>query len=134
MLKKVTLILFVATIVLGSCKDTDHALNEATNERLRAELKDTYPSLNSAQIRIEVKDFRNVKILLGDKQLFAASDDSLQAVAEHIGQMVCDMYHENNYLNKGELTIVEVERRVATDDDPKKVFDLKLKEKLEKIE
>ena len=127
-------ILLLGVIATTSCKETDHVLNEATNQKMREQLKADYPSLLNSQIRIHVKEFQDVDILLGDKQLFAVSDDSLEKVADHIGQMVVDMYLENNYLNEGKLTIIEAERSMPSDSDPKKEFDLRLKERIEALE
>lgn len=134
MWKQITSTLLLGCLLFTSCKETDHTVNEATNEKMRAELKETYPSLLNSQIRIQVKDFQDVTVLLGDKQLFAASDDSLQKVADHIGQMVVEMYLENNYLNEGKLTIIEAERTMPSADDVKKEFDLKLEERIEAME
>lgn len=129
-MKQVLSILLLCLVALSSCKETDSAVNEANNERLRAALKENYPSLRNGQIRIEVKEFRDVNILLGDKQLFAVSDDSLKKVTDFVGEMVCDMYEENNYLGKGTITFVEVERRVPTNEDTKRVFDMNIEKKL----
>lgn len=117
---------------LPSCKDTDPLINAANNEKMRAELKKTYPSLNNSQIRIEVKDFQDVTVILGDKELYSESDEKLQEVTGVIAKMTYDIYNENNYLDEGKVIYHNKERQALTDDDPRKEFDMHLENLLKK--
>jgi len=135
MIKQTAYTLLIAigiTASVSACKDTDPLINAANNEKMRAELKETYPSLNNAQIRIEVKDFQDITVILGDKQLYSKTDEQLQEVTQVIAEMTYKIYNENNYLDEGKVIYHEKERKVLTDSDPKKEFDMHLEQFKEK--
>lgn len=122
------LIIAVATLLGTGCKETDSAVNAANNVIMRDTLKKLYPSLLQSQIRIEVHDYRNTTVLLGDVQLFEKTDEELKEIADAIGKLTYDIYEANNYLNKGEVIFTNVERRKMTDDDPKKEYQIDYKD------
>ena len=121
-------LLAIAAMQMTACKETDSLKNDVTNEKMKDTLNKLYPSLRQGQIGIQVKDFQDVSITLGDKQLFAKTNEELTAMSATVGELVYQLYHENNYLSEGKLTIVEVENKMPTDADPKKEFDLHLKD------
>lgn len=119
-------LLAAATLQMTSCKETDSLKNDVTNEKMKDTLNKLYPSLRQGQIGIQVKDFQNVTVTLGDKELFAKSNEELQAISTNISELVYQLYHDNNYLSEGKLVIVEVENKMPTDADPKKEYDMHL--------
>jgi len=121
-------LLAIAAMQMTGCKETDSLKNDVTNEKMKDTLNKLYPSLRQGQIGIQVKDFQDVNITLGDQQLFAKTNEELAAMSATVGELVYQLYHENNYLGEGKLTIVEVENKMPTDADPKKEFDLHLKD------
>ena len=133
-MKKITGILLVAgyIILTPACKETDSLVNEKANQKMRDTLKQIYPSLRVSQIRVEVKDFRNVTILLGDKELFNEPDEKLIEVTNNIANLTYHLYNENNYLNEGKVIFVANETSVPTDADQKREFDMNLKALLKK--
>lgn len=120
----------IAGILLFSaaCKDTDNLVNQENNEKMRDTLKKLYPSLQVSQIRIEVKDFRDVNILLGDKELYSESDEKLQEVTKQIADLTYHFYEANNYLGDGKVTFIDNESSTPTDADIKREFDMHLEE------
>lgn len=123
-MKKYTILSLAIALLLGvGCKETDSAVNAANNEIMRDTLKKLYPSLLQSQIRVEVHDYRDMSVLLGDKQLFEKSDEELQEISNKIGQLTYDIYIENNYLDKGKVTFTPVESRMISNDDPTKVYE-----------
>jgi hypothetical protein len=121
-------LLAIAAMQMTACKETDSLKNDVTNEKMKDTLNKLYPSLRQGQIGIQVKDFQDVSITLGDQQLFAKTNEELTAMSATVGELVYQLYHENNYLSEGKLIIVEVENKMPTDADPKKEFDLHLKD------
>lgn len=130
MIKHLAKLLLATSLLinLSACKETDPQINDKNNEKMRLELKEAYPSLNNAQIRIEVKDFQDITIMLGDKQLYRESDEQLKEVTNVIANMVYDIYNENNYLDEGKVIFLEKEREEFTKDDPRKEYDMHLEE------
>jgi hypothetical protein len=116
----------IATLQMTSCKETDGLKNAATNEKMKDSLNKLYPSLLQGHVNIEVHDFKDVTVLLGDKELFAKSDEELKAISANIAEITYQLYHENNYLDNGKVTFVSVEDRMPTDTDPKKEYDMHL--------
>lgn len=116
--------ILLACILTISCKDTDQTINVANNEKLRSILKEEYPSLNQSQIRIEVHDFKDITVLLGDKQLFAKTDDELKEISDNIGKLTYNIYIDNNYLNEGKVVFTPIETRLVNDDDPKREYNI----------
>lgn len=120
----------IAGILLFSaaCKDTDNLVNQQNNDKMRDTLKKLYPSLQVSQIRIEVKDFRDVSVLLGDKELYSESDEKLQEVTKQIADITYHLYEANNYLGDGKVTFIDNETTTPTDADIKREFDMHLEE------
>lgn len=127
-MKKLLPIIAIALLNLTACKETDDAKNVATNEEMRKELKQLYPSLQRAHIGVEVHEFKDVKITLGDAELFAEPDTKKEEIAKHIAEMTYNMYHENNYLDKGTIIFTPVEDRMYNSSDPVKEYDMHLDE------
>lgn len=134
MIKQITGILLVAAYIIltPACKETDSLVNEVANQKMRDTLKQIYPSLQVSQIRIEVKDFQDVTVLLGDNELFSQPDEQLIEVTKNIAGITYYLYNENNYLDEGKVIFVANETSVPTDDDPKKEYDMNLKALLKK--
>lgn len=128
-MKNLLLILIAAIAVsVTGCKETDDAKNVLANQKMQDTLNKLYPSLLQGHINVEVHDFKNVSVLLGDKELYAKSDEELKTISDNIANMIYDFYHENNYLDNGKVTFVAVEDRMPTDADPKKEYDMHLQE------
>lgn len=113
-------------MAIQSCKETDSLVNEKNNQAMRDSLKKLYPSLQVSQIRIEVKDFQDVEVLLGDQELFAKPDEELQQITKDIAALTYYLYEENNYLDEGKVIFIENERSAPSADEPKKEFDMHL--------
>lgn len=125
-MKKLLPIIAIALSSLTACKETDDAKNVATNEEMRTELKQLYPSLSVAHIGIDVHEFKDVTIILGDKELFAEPDAKKEEIAKNIAEMTYKMYNENNYLDKGTVIFTPVEDRLHNSSDPVKEYDMHL--------
>lgn len=126
-MKKYLLILALpAFMAIQSCKETDSLVNDKTNLVMKDSLKKLYPSLLASQIRIHVKDFRDVEVLLGDKELYSQTDEQLQEVTRQIAKLTYDLYNENNYLDEGKVIFIENERSAPGPDEPKREFDMHL--------
>lgn len=127
MLKQLAIIAIAGALIgTASCKETDSLVNEASNEKMRDTLKKLYPSLQVSQIRVAVKDFQDVSILLGDKQLFTKTDEELEEITQNIALITYHLYNENNYLDEGKVTYAAIENRVLNDDDELREFDMHL--------
>lgn len=116
-----------ALIATQSCKETDSLVNDKTNMVMKDSLKKLYPSLVVSQIRIHVKEFRDVEVMLGDKELYSQTDEQLQEVTRHIAKLTYDLYNENNYLDEGKVIYIANETSVPGPDEPKREFDMDLK-------
>lgn len=127
-MKKLLPIIAIAILNLTACKETDSAKNVATNEEMRKELKQLYPSLSVAHIGIDVHEFKDVTIILGDKELFAEPDTKKEEIAKNIAEMTYKMYNENNYLDKGTVIFTPIENRMHNNSDPVKEYDMHLDE------
>lgn len=127
-MKKLLPIIAFALTSLTACKETDSAKNVATNEEMRKELKQLYPSLSVAHIGIDVHEFKDVTIILGDKELFAEPDAKKEEIAKNIAELTYKMYNENNYLDKGTVIFTPIENRMHNSSDPVKEYDMHLNE------
>ncbi|MCB9046412.1 MAG: hypothetical protein H6550_09780 [Chitinophagales bacterium] len=127
MIKQIAGCLLAGIVLFSSaCKETDPMINDVLNEKMRDTLKKVYPSLLNSQIRVEVHDFQDVTILLGDKELFAKTDEQLQEVTKNIAAITYHLYNENNYLDEGKVIFIEKERELPSDSDPRKEYDMHL--------
>ncbi|HEY9176588.1 MAG TPA: hypothetical protein VIN07_02810 [Flavipsychrobacter sp.] len=120
------LIALLIPLAVAGCKETDSMVNELNNQKMRDSLKKTYPSLQVSQIRIEVKEFRDVEVLLGDKELYSQPDEQLREVTRQIAELTYHLYNENNYLDEGKVIFIENERTAPGPDEPKREFDMHL--------
>ncbi|MCB0699645.1 MAG: hypothetical protein H6551_10770 [Chitinophagales bacterium] len=125
MYKYIALLIMAVSLAAAGCKDTDPHVNDNNNELMRKTLKETYPSLKVSQIRIEVKDFQDITILLGDKELYNETDETLQQVADNIAAISYGIYESNNYLDEGKVIITPNEtasEQSSASGDEKKEF------------
>jgi hypothetical protein len=120
-------VLLIATSLAG-CKETDSLVNDANNIKMKDSLNKLYPTLAVGYVGVYVKDFKDVTITLGDKELFAEADTRKEEIVKQIADMVYGMYNANNYLDKGTVIFTPVEDRLHTADDPFKEYDMHLKE------
>lgn len=81
-----------------------------------------YPTVN--RLTVEVKDFSDVVVTLGDKELYNASDEKRQQIAEEIGKLSVHFFEENNYLEKGE--VIYTDNETSLDVHNKKENDMHL--------
>ena len=133
-MRKIAIVMLISGLIAGftSCKETDSVVNDQNNEWMRDTLKKTYPSLYAAQIRIHVKEFQDIDILLGDKQLFNKTEEEQQQIVNEIAKIAYSIYIENNYLDEGKITFTQNEtaaqQRAAKPDDPKKEYEFNFKD------
>jgi uncharacterized protein YcfL len=120
------IIALLLPLAVAGCKETDSMVNDQTNLVMKDSLKKLYPSLQASQIRIHVKDFQDVEVLLGDKELFNKSDEELQQVTKDIAAMTYYFYEKNNYLDEGKVIFIENERSAPGPDEPKKEYNMHL--------
>lgn len=120
------LIALLLPLAVAGCKETDSMVNQVNNQKMKDSLKKVYPSLAVSQIRIEVRDFRDVEVLLGDEELYSKTDEELQEITKNIASMAYFFHEENNYLGKGKVTYIANERRAPGPDEPKREFDMHL--------
>ena len=120
------LIALLLPLIVAGCKETDSVVNDKTNLVMKDSLKKLYPSLQASQIRIHVKEFQDVEVLLGDKELYSETDEQLQAVTRQIAELTYALYNENNYLDEGKVIFIENERSAPGPDEPKREFDMHL--------
>ncbi len=120
------LIALLLPLAASGCKETDSMVNQVNNQKMKDSLKKVYPSLAVSQIRIEVKDYRDVEVLLGDEELFSKTDEELQAVTKNIAAMAYYFHEENNYLGEGKVTYIANERSAPGPDEPKKEYNMHL--------
>lgn len=125
-LMKRYLIALLLPLVVASCKETDSMVNQVNNQKMKDSLKKVYPSLAVSQIRIEVRDFRDVEVLLGDEELYSKTDEELQEITKNIATMTYFFHEENNYLGKGKVTYIANERSAPGPEEPKREFDMHL--------
>lgn len=90
-----------------SCNMKDPESNMASIHVMEDTLFKTYPTVN--RLTVEVKEFSEVIVTLGDKELYGASDDKRQQVAEEIGKIAVHLLEENNYLEKGKVIYTDNE-------------------------
>ncbi|MBL7683507.1 MAG: hypothetical protein JNK00_09100 [Flavipsychrobacter sp.] len=127
-MKNLLPLIIIIAISFTACKETDSQINAVTNEKMRVELKAQYPTLEVAYIGIAVKDFKDVTITLGDKELFAETDAKKEAIVKNIANMTYTMYEANNYLDKGKIIFTPIEDRLHNSEDPVKEYDMHLDE------
>lgn len=120
------LIALLLPLAASGCKETDSMVNQVNNQKMKDSLKKVYPSLAVSQIRIEVKDYRDVEVLLGDEELFSKTDEELQEVTKNIAAMAYYFHEENNYLGVGKVTYIANERSAPGPDEPKKEYNMHL--------
>ena len=86
----------------------------------------SYPTVN--RLTVEIKDFEDVIVTLGDKEMYNASDEKRAQVAEEIGRIAVHLFEENNYLKKGVVIYTDNEATLAI--DHKKESDMHLEKYL----
>jgi hypothetical protein len=93
--------------VIASCNMKDPESNMGNIHVMEDTLFKTYPTVN--RLTVEVKEFSEVVVTLGDKELFNAPDEKRQQVAEEIGKISVHLFEENNYLEKGKVIYTDNE-------------------------
>lgn len=119
-------ILLAILFATGSCGDPE--LNTENSEKMKDSIFKAFPTVNYT--RIEIEDFRNVTVVVGDKELFNGTEEERQAVSNQLADMTIHYFKENNYLNKGTVEFVANETTVPTDNDEMKSYDMHLKDLL----
>lgn len=93
--------------VITSCNMKDPESNMVNIHVMEDTLFKTYPTVN--RLTVEVKEFSEVIVTLGDKELYNATDEKRQQVAEEIGIISVHLFEENNYLEKGKVIYTDNE-------------------------
>ncbi|OSZ78425.1 hypothetical protein CAP35_09260 [Chitinophagaceae bacterium IBVUCB1] len=127
-MKRLLTIILISATWLTACKETDSLVNDTSNIKMKDSLNKLYPTLATGYINVGVKDFKDVTVTLGDKELFAENDTRKEEIAKQIADMVYQMYNENNYLDNGKVIFTPIEDRLHTSGDPVKEYDMHLEE------
>lgn len=93
--------------VITSCNMKDPESNMANIHVMEDTLFKTYPTVN--RLTVEVREFSEVIVTLGDKELYNEPDEKRQQVAEEIGKISVHLFEENNYLEKGKVIYTDNE-------------------------
>ncbi len=126
MKKALLIIAALASLNLTACKETDSALNQANNEKMKDSVFRTHPAIR--YMSIEIEDNQDVTIVCGSKALYNGTDAERQAVTDELAQITYHFHNEHNYLGKGKVLFAEKETEIPADSDPKKECDMKLEE------
>lgn len=118
----------VLALFLYSCKDMKS--NSPMEEAMKDSIFKAYPGINYTQIR--VLEHSDVTVFIGDKDYFNTTDERREELVKHLAEMTVYYFEENNYLDDGKVIFVPNETTVPTDDDPKKEYDMHLKDYLKK--
>ena len=105
-----------------SCNKKDPESNMANIHAMEDTLFKTYPTVN--RLTVEVKEFSEVIVTLGDKELYNESDEKRALVAEEIGKISVHLFEENNYLEKGK--VIYTDNETSLDASNKKESDMHL--------
>jgi hypothetical protein len=121
-MKYIALLFIPVIIIFSSCKEA--VSNDANNRLMEDTLFKSYATVN--RVTVEVKDNEEVAVLLGDKELFNASEAERQKVADEIAMVTVHIYKEGNWLKKGTVTFVADESHIDVKNEEKKVYDMHL--------
>jgi hypothetical protein len=116
--------LTLATGLVIGCKDVES--NDPYIRQMEDSLFKAFPTVN--RVSIEVKEYQDVLVTLGDAELYNGSEDKRKAVADQIGRMTIHFFDKNNYLDEGRVTFVAEETTMNVPEGSQKVYDMKLKE------
>ncbi len=116
-MRKYHYIFFVLIALIAACKPG----NENNNANIR-HMEDTlfklYPTVN--RVTIEVNDFSDVIVTLGDMELYEAAEAERQRVAKEIEGLTKHIFTEGNNLQKGEVIFVKEENTLEIKSGKKK--------------
>jgi hypothetical protein len=123
-MKKYVLGSFIAVIAISSCKESGSNLEN--NHRMEDTLFSTYPTVN--RVTANVTDNEEIDIILGDKELYEATEEKRLKVTEEIGQMTLAIYDANNWLKKGTVIFTSDETNIDVKESLKKRYDMHIEE------
>jgi hypothetical protein len=121
-------LLFLSICDTG-CKEA--VLNDENNHKMEDTLFKAFPTVR--RLSIEVLDDEDVSVLLGDKELFNASDEKRKKVTEEIGRITIHIYDKDNWLKKGTVTFVADESNLDVKNAEKKVYDMQIEQLKEHV-
>lgn len=110
-------IFFMLLLVVSACKPGNEN-NDANIRRMEDTLFKLYPTVN--RVSIEVKNFSDVDITIGDAELYEATDERRKAVTKEIEALTKHIFTEGNDLQKGEVIFVKEENSLDIKSDKKK--------------
>lgn len=116
--------LTLATGLVIGCKDVES--NDPYIRQMEDSLFKAFPTVN--RVSIEVKEYQDVLVTLGDAELYSDTEDKRKAVVDQIGRMTIHFFDKNNYLDEGRVTFVAEETTMNVPEGAQKVYDMKLKE------
>ena len=104
-MKKYAILLPAFVLSLSACKEAGD--NSLGMKQMEDSLYKRYPTVNF--VGVEVVENSNVNITLGDKQLYAASEDKRRKIVDELGPLIIQIFDKGNWLNKGQVKFVKVE-------------------------
>ncbi|RYE24303.1 MAG: hypothetical protein EOP51_07840 [Sphingobacteriales bacterium] len=110
-------------LLTAACKPGNEN-NDANIRRMEDTLFKLYPTTN--RVSVEIKDFSDVTITIGDMELYEAPDAKRQGVSKEIEGITRKIFSEGNDLNKGEVVFVKEENSIDVKSD-KKTYPMQLK-------
>jgi hypothetical protein len=110
-------IFFMLLLVMAACKPGNEN-NDANIRRMEDTLFKLYPTVN--RVSIEVKDFSDVVVTIGDVELYDATEEKRQAVTNEISGLTQHIFAEGNDLKEGEVVFVKEENSIDIKSDKKK--------------
>jgi hypothetical protein len=93
----------IAIILFSSCQDEASYMPQI--EQMKDSIFATYPTVGA--ITIKVEDRSNLKIVLGDEQLFKAPQATKIKEAGELGQMAVRIFGPNSFLHTGQLVVTK---------------------------
>lgn len=116
-------IFFALILTVYACK-AGNENNDANIRRMEDTLFKLYPTVN--RVSVEVKNFSEVDITIGDMELYEATDEQRKSVTKEIEGLTKYIFTEGNDLQKGKVIFVKEENTLDIKSD-KKIYPMKLR-------
>ena len=112
-----TYIFFMLLLATSACSPGNEN-NDANIRKMEDTLFKLYPTVN--RVSIEVKNFSDVDVTIGDVELYEATEERRKAVTKEIEDLTKHIFSDGNDLQKGEVIFVKEENSLDIKSNKKK--------------
>jgi hypothetical protein len=111
-------------ILFGSC-DLEPKNHTAQIQQMEDTLFKSFPTVNRVSVEVKNDFGEEVRITLGDAELYSASEEERQKVVSSTSQIVQRVVAEDK-IEKGKVIFVKEENTITVDESTMKQYDMTL--------